>query len=79
MNQILFKFSLVFLFANSYGQSLFPVLGGQRAGTSVFSFLNIGISARAVGMGEAVVALNQDAASIYYNPCLLYTSDAADE
>ena len=75
MNQILFKFSLVFLFANSYGQSLFPVLGGQRAGTSVFSFLNIGISARAVGMGEAVVALNQDAASIYYNPAVIAQLD----
>ncbi|MFL2983247.1 MAG: PorV/PorQ family protein [Candidatus Neomarinimicrobiota bacterium] len=51
-----------------YGQDLFPILGGQRAGTSVFTFLNIGVSAKAVGMGESVVALNQDAASIYYNP-----------
>ncbi len=75
MNQILFKFCFVFLFANSYAQSLFPVLGGQRAGTSVFSFLNIGISARAVGMGEAVVALNQDAASIYYNPAVIAQLD----
>ena len=37
-------------------QNIFPILGGQRVGTSVFSFLNIGVSARAVGMGEAVVA-----------------------
>ena len=50
------------------GQDLFPILGGQRAGTSIFTFLNIGVSARAVGMGESVVALNQDAASVYYNP-----------
>lgn len=52
-------------------QNLFPILGGQRAGTSVFTFLNIGVSARAVGMGESVVALNQDAASIYYNPAII--------
>lgn len=52
-------------------QNFFPVLGGQRVGTSVFTFLNIGVSARAVGMGEAVVALEQNAASIYYNPGII--------
>lgn len=52
----------------SFSQNFFPILGGQRAGTSVFTFLKIGVSARAVGMGEAVVALEQDAASAYYNP-----------
>jgi len=51
-----------------YGQNFFPILGGQRVGTSVFTFLKIGVSARAVGMGEAVVALQQDASSVYYNP-----------
>jgi len=51
-----------------HSQNFFPILGGQRAGTSVFTFLKIGVSARAVGMGEAVVALQQDAASSYYNP-----------
>jgi len=56
------------LFTCVYGQNFFPILGGQRAGTSVFTFLKIGVSARAVGMGEAVVALQQDAASVYYNP-----------
>lgn len=49
-------------------QNFFPVLGGQRVGTSVFTFLKIGVSARAAGMSEAVVALKQDASSIYYNP-----------
>ncbi len=52
----------------SWGQNLFPVLGGQRVGTSIFTFLKIGVSARAAGMSEAVVALNQDASSIFYNP-----------
>ena len=49
-------------------QNLFPILGGQRVGTSVFSFLNIGVSARAIGMGESVVALNHGASNISYNP-----------
>lgn len=53
-----------------WGQNLFPILGGQRVGTSVFTFLNIGVSAGAVGMGEAVVAISQDASSIYYNPAI---------
>ena len=60
------------------GQSLFPMLGGQRAGTSVFTFLNMGVSARAVGMGESVVALNQDASSVYYNPAAIAQLEKTD-
>ena len=60
------------------GQNLFPILGGQRSGTSVFTFLNIGVSARAVGMGESVVALNQDASSVYYNPATIAQLDKTD-
>ena len=52
-------------------QNLFPILGGQRVGTSVFTFLKIGASARAAGMGEAVVALHQDASSLFYNPAAI--------
>ena len=63
------KFILILLlFTCINGQNFFPILGGQRVGTSVYTFLKIGVSARAVGMGEAVVALQQDAASVYYNP-----------
>lgn len=65
-SKILILFILLMTCASS--QNLFPILGGQRVGTSVFTFLKIGVSARAAGMSEAVVALNQDAASIYYNP-----------
>ncbi len=49
-------------------QNLFPELGGQRVGTSIFTFLKIGVSARASGMSDAVVSLDQDAGSVYYNP-----------
>lgn len=43
-------------------------LGGQRAGTSSGTFLRIGIGARAVGMGEAFVAVANDPSAIYWNP-----------
>ncbi len=73
----LFLFGFLFISVN-YSQDLFPILGGQRAGTSVFTFLNIGVSARAVGMGESVVALNQDAASVYYNPAIIAQLDKTE-
>ena len=63
--------SALLIISSASAQNLFPILGGQRAGTSVFTFLNIGVSARAVGMGESVVALNQDASSIFYNPAII--------
>jgi len=43
-------------------------LGGQRSGTSSGTFLKIGVGARAVGMGEAFVAVANDPTTIYWNP-----------
>lgn len=43
-------------------------LGGQRAGTSSGSFLKIGVGARAVGLGEAFVAVANDPSTIMWNP-----------
>ncbi len=62
---------LISVITSASGQNLFPILGGQRVGTSVFTFLKIGVSARAAGMSEAVVAINQDAGSVYYNPATI--------
>ncbi len=78
--RLLFKKTLLLgmIISTISGQDLFPILGGQRSGTSVFTFLNIGVSARAVGMGESVVALNQDAASIYYNPATVAQLDQTE-
>lgn len=63
--------SLIFILNLGLPQNMFPILGGQRVGTSAYTFLKIGVSARAVGMGEAVVAVNQDAGSLYYNPAAI--------
>jgi hypothetical protein len=43
-------------------------LGSQRAGTSSGAFLKIGVGARAVGMGEAFVAVANDPSAIVWNP-----------
>jgi hypothetical protein len=48
------------------------VLGGaSRAGTAAAQFLQIGVSARAAGMGETYVAFVEDASGAYYNPSVL--------
>ena len=43
-----------------YGQAKVATAGAQ--------FLEIGVSARAVGMGEAFISIADDATAIYYNP-----------
>src|SRR5262249_41981427 len=43
-------------------------LGGQRAGTSSGTFLDIGVGARAVALGESYVAVANDPSTIYWNP-----------
>jgi long-subunit fatty acid transport protein len=47
---------------------LFPVLGGQRAGISTAQFLKIGVGGRATAMGDAFVAIDDDASALYWNP-----------
>ena len=47
---------------------LTPLSAFAGAGTTGASFLKIGIGARAVGMGEAFVAVSDDASAIYWNP-----------
>jgi len=42
-------------------------VGSERVGTSGGNFLKIGLGARAVGMGEAFVAVANDASAIYWN------------
>lgn len=42
--------------------------GQAKVGTSGAQFLEIGVSARAIGMGEAFVGIASDASALYYNP-----------
>jgi len=42
--------------------------GQAKTGTAGAQFLEIGVSARAVGMGNAFLAIANDASAIYYNP-----------
>jgi len=44
-----------------------------KVGTAGGQFLEIGVSARAVGMGEAFLANCDDASAVYYNPALIAT------
>ncbi len=54
-------FAVVFLLPLS-------VFGQAKVGTAGMQFLKVGVSARAVGMGEAFTAVASDASALYYNP-----------
>ncbi len=58
----------IFFITTTAHAQLIPVLGSQRAGTAMAQFLKIGVGARAVGMGEAFVAVANDASALYWNP-----------
>src|SRR4030067_1016458 len=65
------KLSLILLMlfygSGSYAQ-LFRTLGGQRAGISTAQFLKIGVGGRASALGDAFVAISNDASALYWNP-----------
>jgi len=68
MTKSLLVFSLLILSWNQVYSQLIPVLGGQRAGTAAAQFLKIGVGGRATAMGEAFVAVANDASALYWNP-----------
>jgi long-subunit fatty acid transport protein len=47
---------------------LLPVLGEQRVGISTAQFLKIGVGGRASALGDAFVAIANDASALYWNP-----------
>lgn len=65
---LLISLLIVLGFANRGNAQLIPVLGSQRTGTSAAQFLKIGVGARAAGMGNAFIAVGNDATSLYWNP-----------
>jgi len=60
IHKILLLLALLLLPGVLYGQAKVATAGAQ--------FLEIGVSARAVGMGEAFIAIADDATAMYYNP-----------
>ena len=62
MRRISFAIILLFLFSCGH------LFGQAKVGTAGAQFLKIGVSARAVGMGEAFTAIANDASALYYNP-----------
>lgn len=64
----LIMISFIFLKNDVSHAQLIPILGNQRAGTAMAQFLKIGVGGRAVGMGEAFVAVSDDASALYWNP-----------
>lgn len=65
---IIFVLALMAAMSGSAFAQLIPVLGSQRAGTAMGQFLKIGVGGRAVAMGEAFVAVANDASALYWNP-----------
>jgi hypothetical protein len=66
----LMKYFIVFylFFCELVFAQLFPNLGSQRAGISTAQSLKISVGARASGMGDAFIAIANDASGLYWNP-----------
>ncbi len=65
---------LIFLLAINFPQ----LTAGGNAGTTGLSFLKLGASSRAVGMGEAYVAIANDASATYWNAAGLVELDRTE-
>ncbi|MBD3381930.1 MAG: PorV/PorQ family protein [candidate division Zixibacteria bacterium] len=62
MKKLLLIVMLLLVLAPGY------LYGQAKVGTAGAQFLEIGVSARAVGMGEAFISMTDDATAVYYNP-----------
>ncbi len=64
MNRIIFAIILI-LPAAGFSQFVSDV---SKAGTTAAAFLEVGVGSRAVGLGEAYVAIANDVSAVYWNP-----------
>ncbi|MBT8379848.1 MAG: PorV/PorQ family protein [Ignavibacteria bacterium] len=67
MKKLLYIFLFLLLTLETKAQ-LLPILGEQRVGISTAQFLKIGVGGRAAALGEAFVAIADDASALYWNP-----------
>jgi hypothetical protein len=68
MKNILLFTLLLTVFQFETNAQIFPILGAQRVGISTAEFLKIGVGSRASAMGDAFVAVANDASALYWNP-----------
>lgn len=68
MKNILLTILLLTAFQFEINAQLLPILGGQRVGISTAEFLKIGVGSRASALGDAFVAVANDASALYWNP-----------
>jgi long-subunit fatty acid transport protein len=68
MKKILLTILLLIAVQIETNAQLFPILGEQRVGISTAEFLKIGVGSRATALGEAFVAIANDASALYWNP-----------
>jgi hypothetical protein len=68
MKKILLTILLLTIVQFETKAQLFPILGAQRVGISTAEFLKIGVGSRASAMGDAFVAVANDASALYWNP-----------
>lgn len=53
-------------------------LAQSKVGTTAAQFLGISVGARAIGMGSAYVAMNQDVTSLYWNPGAIVQANTSE-
>lgn len=75
MMKKIFYFNLIFILLISVSQGQTFKTNVSKRGTTAATFLSIGQSARAVGMGSAFVGVVNDVSSIYWNPAGLTKAD----
>lgn len=68
MKKIFLIITITLISLTGANAQLFPTLGGQRAGISTAQFLKIGVGGRASALGDAFVAIANDASALYWNP-----------
>ena len=68
MKSILRRFLYILVIFALYTLSFLPDISLAKAGTVGYTFLTLGVGSRPVSMGEAFVAVSDDANALFWNP-----------